>query len=374
MIGVTGTDGKTTTVHMIYEILKSAGKKVSLISSINAQVGNKSFDTGFHVTTPDPIALLRFLQKIVKEGTDYLVLEVTSHGLDQNRVFGIKFDVAVLTNITHEHLDYHKTFNNYLKAKVRLFKHVEYSILNVDDQSFGQIKKAASGKIISYSLYKNADFNLKNFPIKLGVAGEYNFYNALAAAAATSALGIDRTTVYKALSSFKGVLGRMENVDLGQEFKVIIDFAHTPNALSQALKTLNSKLKTQNSKLIAVFGTAGQRDRTKRPLMGQVAAQYADISVITAEDPRTERVEDICAQIAEGFKRKGKRKGKDFYFVYDRQKAIEFAVNLAEKGDIVATFGKSHEKSMCYGKKEYPWDEFAQVKKAIKRRLAHGQK
>ena len=365
VIGVTGTDGKTTTSHMIYEILKSANKKVSLISSIHAQIGEKTYDTGFHVTTPDPVALQKFLRKVVNSDSECLVLEVTSHGLDQNRIFGVDFDFAVLTNITHEHLDYHKSFENYILAKARLFKGVKVSILNLDDPTFSKIKKLANGKIITYSIGKKADFAPKNFPLKLKIPGEYNLSNALCAAALATQVGISKKIITKALNNFQGVKGRMEEVDMGQDYQVKVDFAHTPNGLKQALKTLKSRIKGQGSRVIAVFGAAGERDKLKRPKMGKIAAIYADICVLTAEDPRSERVEDICWQIARGLVRSGKKEGSDFYQIYDRQKAIEFAVKLAKPGDIVVCFGKSHEKSMCFGKKEYPWDEFKSVERAI---------
>jgi len=368
VIGVTGTDGKTTTSHMIYEILKSANKKVSLISSIHAQIGEKTYDTGFHVTTPDPVALQKFLRKVVNSDSECLVLEVTSHGLDQNRIFGVDFDFAVLTNITHEHLDYHKSFENYILAKARLFKGVKVSILNLDDPTFSKIKKLANGKIITYSIGKKADFAPKNFPLKLKIPGEYNLSNALCAAALATQVGISKKIITKALNNFQGVKGRMEEVDMGQDYQVKVDFAHTPNGLKQALKTLKSRIKGQGSRVIAVFGAAGERDKLKRPKMGKIAAIYADICVLTAEDPRSEKVEDICWQIARGLVRSGKKEGSDFYQIYDRQKAIEFAVKLAKPGDIVVCFGKSHEKSMCFGKKEYPWDEFKTVERAIKKK------
>ena len=384
VIGVTGTDGKTTTAHMIYEILKSSGKKVSLISSVFAAIGNKSYDTGFHVTTPDPIALQGFIKKIADNGSKYLILEVTSHGLDQNRVFGVNFEIGILTNITHEHFDYHKTYDQYLKAKAKLFKNVKYSILNIGDTSFSRVKELASGKILTYGKSKKADINLNNFPIKLKLLGDYNIQNALAAAAACSILGISNQAILEILENFQGVIGRMEEVNLGQDFEVIVDFAHTPNALTQALKTLKTKVlfqakpvsisKNPKSKVIAVFGAAGLRDRNKRSLMGEAAAKYADISILTSEDPRTEKVEDICNQISQGLIKNRKQENRDFYFIYNRTKAIQFAINLAQKGDIVATFGKSHEKSMCYGKHEYPWDEFATVEKALKERLNNERK
>jgi len=368
VIGVTGTDGKTTTSHMIYEILKSAGKKVSLISSIHAQIDEKLYDTGFHVTTPDPVALQKFLKEVVDSHSEFLVLEVTSHGLDQNRIFGIGFKFAVLTNITHEHLDYHKSFENYILAKARLFKGAKVNILNLDDPTFSKIKKLAGGKIITYSIDKKADFASKNFSLKLKISGDYNLSNALCAAALATQAGISKRIIIKALNNFQGVKGRMEEVDMGQDYQVIVDFAHTPNGLKQALKSLRSRGEEQGARIIAVFGAAGERDKLKRLKMGKIAAGYADICVLTAEDPRSEKVEDICWQIAQGLVKSGKKEGSDFYKIYDRQKAIEFAVKLAKPDDIVVCFGKSHEKSMCFGKKEYPWDEFKAVERAIAKR------
>ncbi len=369
IIGVTGTDGKTTTVHMIYEILKSAGNKVSMISSVNAQICSKAFDTGFHVTTPSPWQIQRYLKKAADCQSKYFVLEATSHGLDQNRLASVRFKVATLTNITHEHLDYHKNWRSYVSAKAKLFKNAEIAVLNRDDRSFNILKSHAHGQILTYSLKGKSDFNLQSFPIKLKVLGDYNLSNAQAAAATSFALGINKKIILKTLADFGGVLGRMEEISLSQNFGVFVDFAHTPNALEQALKTLKSKIQNPKSKLIAVFGAAGERDILKRPLMGQVAAKFTDISVVTAEDPRREKVEDICNQIAQGFIKEGKKEGRDFYQVFDREKAIELALNLARKGDIVATFGKSHEKSMCWGSKEYPWDEFKVIEKALKKRL-----
>ncbi len=346
-----------------------------MISSVNAQIGDKSYDTGFHVTTPNPWNIQKFLRKAADSGSQYFVLEATSHGLDQNRLAFIDFKVAAVTNITHEHLDYHKTWENYARSKARLFSGVRFSILNRDDlRSYQFLKKRVHGQIITYSLKGKTDFNLANFPIKLKIRGSYNLANALSAAATCSVLGIGKRVIIKALSNFPPVVGRMEEVDHGQDFKVIVDFAHTPNALEQALKTLKSKIKNQKSKIICVFGAAGERDRTKRPLMGKIAAKYADYMVVTAEDPRSEKVEDIMDQIAQGIKSHGKKEGKDFYKIADRREAIKFAiVNLAKKGDIVATFGKSHEKSMTYGKQDLPWNEFEAAHFAIKLKLKNEQ-
>jgi UDP-N-acetylmuramoyl-L-alanyl-D-glutamate--2,6-diaminopimelate ligase len=348
VIGVTGTDGKTTTVNMIYHILKSAGKKVSMISSVNAQLGKKSYDTGLHVSTPNPFQIQKYLKKAKEEGSEYFVIEATSHGLDQNRLAFVDFDVAVLTNITHDHLDYHKSFESYRDAKLKLFKNVKFSILNADDDSFSYAKNHVSGKIISYS-HKGK--------------GDYNLSNRLAAIAAVQALGIGKKTAEVALETFPGVKGRMEEIKLGQKFSVIIDFAHTPNGLKNALESIRSNY--PKSRIIAVFGSAGQRDKFKRPLLGEVAARLADIIILTSEDPRKENPNQICEDIKSGIK--NKKTEKDLFEIIDRRKAIDFAVNLARKDDVVAVFGKSHERSMNVNGKEQPWDEFETVRSAIKK-------
>lgn len=356
VIGVTGTDGKTTTVNMIYHILKRAGKKASMISSVNAQIGHKTYDTGFHVSTPSPWQVQKYLKKAAEAGSQYFVLESTSHGLDQNRLAFVKFKVGVLTNIAREHLDYHKTFENYREAKLKLFKNAQFSVINAQDVSYGYVKNHVGGKVITYS--KNDKDN-------------YNLQNASAAIAATGVLGISQKLAKRALETFPGVVGRMEDVRLAQPFRVIVDFAHTPNGLTQALKFLRSQKTTKSSRLIAVFGAAGERDKSKRPLMGQAADEFADIIVLTAEDPRSESAQTICEQIESGIKKK--QKNKNYFIITDRSRAIEYAVGLAKSGDIVTTFGKSHEKSMCFGKTEYPWDEFAAAKTAIKKRVKNGE-
>ena len=363
VIGVTGTDGKTTTVHMIYQVLKESGQKVSMVSTVGAAIGSKVFDTGFHVTTPTSWQIQKYLRRAVDAGHKYFVLETTSHGLDQNRLAFVNLEVGVLTNITHDHLDYHGTWEKYALAKTKLFKNVKISILNLDDEkSYEFLKNKSSGKIVTYALSKNSDVNLKNFPIKLQVPGQYNLQNALAANACAQELGIPKQKIKKALSEFAPVKGRMDQVSLGQHFKVYIDFAHTPNALDQALKTLKSQ---SADRLIAVFGAAGQRDKSKRELMGSVADAIADIIILTAEDPRTESVKEITSEISKGIK--DKVEGKSLFIVEDRQQAIDHATRLASKNDIVGIFGKGHEKTMCYGKREIPWDEFEVTKKAIKR-------
>lgn len=354
-IGVTGTNGKTTTVNMIYEILKASGKKVSMISTINAIIAGKKYDTGFHVTSPNPFDLQRFISMAKKYKDEYLVLEVTSHALDQFRVLGIKFEVGVITNITHEHLDYHKNFDNYLKAKAKLIKNAKVAILNKDDENFSKLSKMTKGKIFSFGMHKTADFNPLKFPLKLRLAGGHNLMNALVATAATHSLGVSTKVIRQALESFKGLEGRFEEIESNLGFKIIIDFAHTPNALKEALITLKGQSK---GKIIAVFGAAGDRDVSKRPLMGEVASKYADKIILTAEDPRYEDINEIIDEIAAGIK---DTKNEKLFKIPDRKEAIKFALSVAEKGDIVSIFGKGHEQSMNYKGKELPWSD----KKAV---------
>jgi UDP-N-acetylmuramoyl-L-alanyl-D-glutamate--2,6-diaminopimelate ligase len=361
VIGVTGTDGKTTTSTLIYEILKQADFKVGLISTVSAKIGEKELSTGLHTTSPDPFSLQKILRQMVKKGLKYVVLEATSHGLAQHRLLGINFHVGVLTNISHEHLDYHKTMENYMTDKARLFKHTRFSILNKEDDSFEKIKKITSGVVVSYG-FENADYTPENFSLKPSLLGRFNLLNSLAAAAAAKTFQIDKKIIKKTVKNFKGIVGRMQEINMGQDFKVFVDFAHTVNGLSQALKTLK---KLPHKKLIAVFGCAGLRDFAKRPLMGRVACQHADKVVLTAEDPRTEDLAEIISQIKKGCKNK-----KKVLKEHDRQKAIDLAIiKLAEKGDIVGVFGKGHERSLCIGTTEYPWSDQKAVKRSLQKRL-----
>lgn len=357
LIGVTGTDGKTTTVNMIYHILHTAGEKVSMISSVNAQIGANSYDTGFHVSTPSPWQVQKYLKMAVDAGDKYFVLESTSHGLDQNRLAFTSFKVGVLTNITNEHLDYHKKWENYALAKLRLLNIAQLAIINKDDQSYDFLKNKIKGKFLTYSMSQNADLNLKSANPELKIPGDYNVSNALAAIAATEAVGIKKQDSIKALGTFSGVKGRMEKVKNNKNLNIYVDFAHTPNGLEQALKTLKSQ--AGNAKLTCVFGSAGQRDSKKRPQMGTAADKYANLIVLTSEDPRDEDPKDIAQQVATGIKK------HKFHIIINRQEAIDFAVKNAKSGDFVGIFGKGHEKSMNINGKETPWDDFEAVKKAL---------
>lgn len=362
VIGVTGTDGKTTTVNMIYKVLKDAGKRVSMISSINAVIGDKSYDTGFHVTSPSSLMVQDLARLASKAGSKYLVLEVTSHALDQYRFWGIRFDVGVITNITHEHLDYHRTFENYVNTKATLIRDNQWSILNYDDPSFNKLSKLAKGEVISFGSSPKADLNPKGFPLKLKIKGEYNVMNALAAAGVGLVLNVEKESIKKSLESFKGLVGRMDKIKNSKGINVVVDFAHTPNALEQALKSLRKETKRE---LIAVFGAAGARDKDKRPMMGEIAARLADKIVLTDEDPRYEDRMKIISEIASGVERVDSFSKKDLIKEPDRLKAIRKAIRLAHRGDTVGIFGKGHERSMNYRGKEKPWSDIEAAQKVL---------
>ncbi len=381
IIGVTGTDDKTTTSTMIYHILKSAGKKVALVSTVDAKIGRKNLKTGFHVTSPNPFALQALLRRMRSQKIRYVVLEVTSHGLDQFRVYPIKPKIAVLTNITHEHLDYHRTFEAYRDAKLKLFKHAQHAVVNKDLPIFNDINARLPKVMFStYSLSAESQmkpdsieylsdktiFKLGNMTYTLPMTGEYNLYNALAAISTALLLDVSPTDIKRALSSFRGVKGRLEEVENERGIHAYVDFAHTPNALESVLTNLKSKL-TGNQKLIVVFGAAGLRDASKRPLMGKVAGELADKIVLTSEDPRFENPLSIAKDIMSGMPAKVR---KGVIVELDRAKAIDYAVNvLAEKGDWVVTCGKGHEESMNMdGFVETSWSDHEALLNALSKK------
>jgi UDP-N-acetylmuramoyl-L-alanyl-D-glutamate--2,6-diaminopimelate ligase len=384
VIGVTGTDGKTTTCNLLFQILLAAGFRTGLISTVNAVIGDDVLDTGFHVTTPDAPDVQRYLARMVAADLTHVVLETTSHGLAQFRVDACEFDVGVVTNITHEHLDQHGTYKNYLEAKARLFQLLKktlpkpqgnprLSVLNRDDSSFEFLSRITPRSIISYGLNPAANIRaeqVKYFPqgitfeavgtdfrvpVKSSLVGEFNILNSLAAmTAAVCGLGINPEIAACGIAALKSIPGRMERIDIGQSFTTIVDFAHTPNALRVAIETVRQMT---DKRVIVIFGSAGLRDREKRTMMAEVAAELADISILTAEDPRTESLEGILKEMAAGACLKGGEEGKTFWRVPDRGEAIRMGLRLAQPGDIVIACGKGHEQSMCFDATEYPWDD-----------------
>lgn len=378
VIGVTGTDGKTTTASLIYEILTANKLKVAVLTTVAAEIDGKSFDTGFHVTTPNPFELQKYLKMAKDAGVTHFVLETTSHGLDQNRVFGVRFAVSVITNISHEHLDYHKTYERYVAAKAKIIPMSDVVVLNKDDKSYPLLEEMVKGKglndVITFGLDSNAEVNPEKYPLVPAMPGVFNLYNSLAAFGVCLKLGLDTDIAKRVIAHFTAPKGRQEIV-YDKDFKIMIDFAHTPNAFEQLLSALR---KESNARLIHVFGSAGERDSEKRPAMGKVSARYSDIIVLTAEDPRGESIDAINKEIKKGIsnfhipisnKNFELENDKKYLFeIPDRQEAITRAISLAKTGDLVVITGKGHEQSMNIGQGEQPWSDHKAVLKALSKK------
>jgi len=391
VIGVTGTDGKTTTTNLVYHILRTAGMPTGMISTVNAVIGDQALDTGFHVTTPESPDIQHYLAQMVDAGLTHAVLETTSHGLAQKRVAEVAYVMAAVTNVTHEHLDYHGNYQAYLTAKGKLFEALSIgehgeperalAVLNKDDDSYPYLSKISRVPQLSYSLSTDSDLwadEIVNSPSELSftvhdcgeayrmqtpLVGRYNIYNSLAAIALTVyGLDIPISVAQEAFKSLPPVPGRMERIDMKQDFLAIVDFAHTPNAIKQAL--LTARELTPN-KVIAVFGSAGLRDIEKRKLMPEIAVSLADEIILTAEDPRTESLDAILEDMAVGAIRGGGKEGMDFWREPDRGRAIFRAVKRANPGDLVILCGKGHEQSMCFGQVEYAWDDRTALRAAL---------
>lgn len=381
IIGVTGTDGKTTTSTLIYHILKTARKKVALISTVDAKIGRKNLQTGLHVTSPNPFTLQALLRRMRSQKIRYVVLEVTSHGLDQFRIYPLRPEIAVLTNITHEHLDYHGTLAAYMSAKLRLFKSAKHAVVNKDLPLFGEINARLPKVMFStYSLRESSQlkpenikyfqdhttFALGNTLYSVPLTGEYNLYNVLAAISTALLLHIHQSDIKHALMNFRGVKGRLEPIENSRGLHAFVDFAHTPGGLHAVLTNLRS-LKKPAEQLIVVFGAAGLRDESKRPLMGAIAAELADQIVLTSEDPRIEDASRIAKDIMGGI---SSRLRKKVIIELDRAQAIDLAINkLAHRGDWVVSCGKGHEESMNLdGVTETPWSEHKAILSALNKK------
>ena len=396
VIGVTGTEGKTTTVELIASILEAAGLPSAMISTVKARVGQQEIDTGLHTTTPDAPDMQRYLAEMVGAGAQFAVLEATSHGLAQRRVEACDFDVAVVTNITRDHLDYHGTYEAYREAKAGLFRSLtaaarkpgapKVAVLNADDPSYEYLRTIPADLRLTYALSAAADVSLTDpeslaasggwrftaqtprgaFSVETPLPGRFNLYNILAAIAVGVSQGIPTEAIQAGIREFRGVEGRMEELDLGQSFRAVIDFAHTPNALEQALAAVRQM--TQG-RVIVVYGCAGLRDQGKRPVMGEISGRLADMTVITAEDPRTESLAAISAEIAQGCREAGRREGEGYCCVADRGEAIATAVDMARPGDLVLVTGKGHERSLCFSTTEVPWSDHDALRAALLARL-----
>ena len=368
VIGITGTDGKTTTSSLIHHVLTSAGKKASLITSVAAVIGGKAYDTGFHVTTPDPQDIPRYMAEAVNRGDEYFVFEITSHGLEQHRAAGVRFIRSGITNITHEHLGYHKTFENYVAAKAKIARLSQCTLVNADQPDIVEKVRKLSphAHIKTFGLSNAADYDRDVTTELQRYVEPFNKYNILLAYGICHELGVADDVFLKAVASFQYPPGRMEEIHRGP-FIVVSDFAHTPNAIAHALAAVLEKYKT-STRLIHVFGAAAFRDDSKRPEMGRASATHASITILTEEDYRTEDPERIFAMLAQGLEECGMYEvhaqaavdsipNKSYMKILNREEALRKAIDIAKSEDVIIVTGKAQEKSLCRGTTEYPYDE-----------------
>jgi UDP-N-acetylmuramoyl-L-alanyl-D-glutamate--2,6-diaminopimelate ligase len=396
VVGVTGTDGKTTTSHMIDALCRASGRRTGLIGTVEVRVGDMVDQHESRQTTPESLHVQGYLAQMRAAEIDVAVVEATSHGLAMHRLDQCAFDVGVVTNITHEHLDFHGSLENYRLAKGELFRMVAASralgklgvvVVNRDDPGAGSIEHLAEGcAVLHYTV--NEDLSAPIFArnistagattfdlttptgtacVRLNLPGWYNVANALAAAGASHALGLSVSQIARGLESLAGVPGRMQMIDTGQPFQVIVDYAHTPEALRHVLSEAR---RFGEGRLMVLFGSAGERDIAKRAIQGAVAMQLADFAVFTSEDPRFEDADAIIAEIAAGAVGAGGRRGVHFECIEDRRQAISALIGRARAGDVLILAGKGHEHSMIYGDERRPWSD-ADTARAILREAGY---
>jgi UDP-N-acetylmuramoyl-L-alanyl-D-glutamate--2,6-diaminopimelate ligase len=381
VIGITGTDGKTTTAFLANEVLRAGGRRPGLIGTVAVLVGDQMRPNPNRNTTPEALELQGLLAQMVAAGNDGVVMEATSHGLAQSRVRNARFAVGVLTNLTSEHLEFHGSLDNYRAAKAMLFAEAPVAVLNADDPSFAYFRDRARDRVVTYAVEADADLRATDLDargdgttfrlvapgwtgsVRVPIPGAFNVHNALAALALAHVEGVGLDTAADAIGRSPGVPGRMETVDQGQPFTVVVDYAHTADSLGKVLRVLRP---LASERLIAVFGSAGERDPTKRAPMGRVAAQLADVVVVTDEDPRLEDPRAINEQIADGARAGGARDGEDLFVIDDRPAAIAHAVGMARHGDVILLAGKGHEKTIIYGTEGRWWDEKEVARRALR--------
>lgn len=389
-IGITGTNGKTTVAYLLSFILEAAGHRTGVLSSIEIKVGDLVRTNQTRRTTQESLDTQTLLTEMAGAGVEYAIIESTSHGLALQRVADCDFDVAVFTNLTRDHFDFHQTREQYLADKALLFKYLgeavdkgvpKTSVLNADDESIHTLRGVAPDRVLTYGIDNAAEvmatdlvfsgplpsFRLRapghEAPLALAVPGRHNVYNALAAASAALALGIGFDVVIDALARFSGLRGRLHPIECGQAFAVYVDYAHTPDALRKVLET--ARLQAALQHVILVFGAAGGRDSQKRPMMGELGCELSDFCIVTNEDPVEEDPTAIIAQIETGIVAAGGKRDLDYAVVIDRREAIKMALSRAQRGDVVLITGKGHERTMSVGADELPWDEVEVVREVL---------
>lgn len=374
VIGITGTNGKTTTCFMLWHMLNHAGLKAGLMTTVAWGVDELEPELG-HMTTVDAFTLNKRIKAIKDMGAEFLVLEITSHALAEFRTLGIPVEIAIFTNLTHEHLDYHKTISKYRAAKGKLFKKAKFSILNADDPSCKYYKNL-SREYITYGI-KNGQNQAKDIKLTVSgvkyscgdmkietkIPGEFNVYNSLAAALAGKKLGLSSKQIEDGIKTLESVEGRMNIIDEGQPFTVIVDYAHAPDALEKVFDSI----KDHKGKVISVHGGAGRRDPSTRPIRGAILAQNSDIVIITEDDSRDEDPEVIAAGFIEGAKKHGKVEGKDLFKELDREKAIKLALEKTKPGDVVLILGKGHEKTILRADGPHDFEDIKVARKLLQK-------
>lgn len=353
VIGVTGTNGKTTTCFMIWKILNEAGHKAGLMTTVAWGVKELEPELN-HMTTVDAVTLNKRIRKIAETNAEFLVLEVTSHAMAQFRTLGIPVEIAVFTNLTHEHLDYHGTMDKYRDAKRKLFKKAKFGVINADDKAAIWFERSSS-EYITYGVKKGqkraegvkmgvngVKYSCGDIKIEIRIPGEFNVYNSLAAVCVGERLGLSPEEIQRGIYALEAVEGRMNTIDEGQDFAVIVDYAHAPDAIEKVFASVAG----HSGKIIAVHGGAGRRDPSTRPVRGEILGREADIVIITEDDSRDEDPMKIAAGFIEGAKKAGKIVDKDLFVELDRKKAIKMAFDKAHKGDLVLILGKGHEKTI----------------------------
>ncbi|WP_209125466.1 UDP-N-acetylmuramoyl-L-alanyl-D-glutamate--2,6-diaminopimelate ligase [Alkalihalobacillus sp. BA299] len=385
LIGITGTNGKTTVTHLIEKVLNDMGELTGLIGTMYTKIGQQTFET--KNTTPESLTLQKTFKQMVDQKVSTAIMEVSSHALHLGRVRGCDFNIAVFTNLTPDHLDYHETMEAYKFAKGLLFSQLgntynqpskKIAILNDDDQATEEYKKMTAAQVVTYGINEKSDIRAKNIQMKAGgtsftlttpvgstdvslrLIGKFSVYNALAATAACLVQGIPLVNIKKSLESIQGVSGRFETVEAGQDFTVIVDYAHTPDSLENVLMTIKELAK---GKIYCVVGCGGDRDRTKRPIMAQIAVKYADQTIFTSDNPRSEQPEAILIDMESGVK------GENYTSIVDRREAIEYAINQAKENDVVLIAGKGHETYQIVGKNVFTFDDRAVARTIIEERI-----
>jgi UDP-N-acetylmuramoyl-L-alanyl-D-glutamate--2,6-diaminopimelate ligase len=383
LVGITGTDGKTTTGFLIHALLRGTGHPAGLLGTVAFRIDDRELKNEARLSTPESPDIQRLLSEMVAARAEYAVIEATSHGLMLDRLRGCRFEVGVFTNLTHDHLDFHGTMENYRDAKARLFQGLPeegVAILNRDDACYEFMRSVTGASVLSYGLHPAAEVRARDVVVTVDgirfaaetpagavevasqLTGGFNVYNLLAALACACSQRIDLRQAAAALATVSHVPGRMKRVDAGQLFTVVIDYAHAPSSLTKVLDELRP---LTHGRLIAVFGAGGDRDQLKRPIMGRIAAERCDAVVLTDEDPYGEKSEDIIEAIAAGARAAGAREGETLWRCPDRHEAIVQAIGMARPGDTVLFAGKGHEASIVTGNHRRPWDEEAEVRAAI---------